>query len=157
IRVGTKGKAYVVDSRGFLVADPDIGLVLRKTDLANSPVVSQVLASGTKSGAVATEGADAVLAGYATIDSLGWKVLAQEPASEVYANLNNLIKGSALLLGVGLVLSALAALILTRRMVQPIRTLQAGAARIAEGDFGSKIDVRTGDELESLAGEFNRM
>ena len=34
IKIGDKGKAYVVDGNGFLVADPDIGLVLRKTNLA---------------------------------------------------------------------------------------------------------------------------
>ena len=34
IRIGAKGKAYVVDSNGLLVADPDIGLVLRKTSMA---------------------------------------------------------------------------------------------------------------------------
>ena len=34
IKIGDKGKAYVVDSNGFLVADPDIGLVLRKTNLS---------------------------------------------------------------------------------------------------------------------------
>src|SRR5256885_5093295 len=34
IKIGEKGKAYVVDGSGFLVADPDIGLVLRKTDLS---------------------------------------------------------------------------------------------------------------------------
>ncbi len=33
IKIGDKGKAYVVDRNGFLIADPDIGLVLRKTDL----------------------------------------------------------------------------------------------------------------------------
>ena len=33
IKIGEKGKAYVVDSNGFLVADPDIGLVLRKTPM----------------------------------------------------------------------------------------------------------------------------
>ena len=35
IKIGEKGKAYVVDRSGFLVADPDIGLVLRKTDLSH--------------------------------------------------------------------------------------------------------------------------
>ena len=35
IKIGEKGKAYVVDGSGFLVADPDIGLVLRKTDLSD--------------------------------------------------------------------------------------------------------------------------
>src|SRR3982750_576253 len=39
IKIGDKGKAYVVDSNGFLVADPDIGLVLRKTNLGALPHV----------------------------------------------------------------------------------------------------------------------
>ena len=34
IKIGDKGKAYVVDQNGLLVADPDIGLVLRKTSMA---------------------------------------------------------------------------------------------------------------------------
>jgi len=34
IKIGDKGKAYVVDKSGLLVADPDIGLVLRKTSMA---------------------------------------------------------------------------------------------------------------------------
>jgi len=37
IKIGEKGKAYVVDASGFLVADPDIGLVLRKTNLGGLP------------------------------------------------------------------------------------------------------------------------
>src|SRR5436190_1936979 len=39
IRIGDKGKAYAVDGNGYLVADPDIGLVLRKTDLSALPHV----------------------------------------------------------------------------------------------------------------------
>ena len=61
------------------------------------------------------------------------------------------------LLLAGLVISALAALALARGMAQPIRTLQEGAQRIGEGDLDQKIDIRTGDELEALAGQFNRM
>ena len=43
IKIGDKGKAYVVDGNGFLVADPDIGLVLRKTDLSQLPHVKAAL------------------------------------------------------------------------------------------------------------------
>src|SRR6202035_4607344 len=39
IKIGENGKAYVVDGNGFLVADPDIGLVLRKTNLSQLPHV----------------------------------------------------------------------------------------------------------------------
>ncbi|HEX6398812.1 MAG TPA: GAF domain-containing protein, partial [Steroidobacteraceae bacterium] len=62
----------------------------------------------------------------------------------------------ALIVG-GLLFSALAALYLARSMVRPIGVLQEGAQRIGAGDLEQKIEVRTGDELEALAGQFNRM
>lgn len=43
IKIGKKGKAYVVDGSGHLVADPDIGLVLRKTDLSQLPQITLAL------------------------------------------------------------------------------------------------------------------
>jgi signal transduction histidine kinase len=48
-------------------------------------------------------------------------------------------------------------LFLARRMVQPIQALQAGATRIGSGALDQRIEVHTGDELEALAEEFNRM
>src|SRR5436190_17862874 len=43
IHVGKAGAAYVVDERGLLIAHPDIGVVLRKTDLARLPHVALAL------------------------------------------------------------------------------------------------------------------
>src|SRR5206468_2802527 len=40
-------------------------------------------------------------------------------------------------------------------MVTPIQALQAGAARIGAGELGHRIEIRTGDELEALANQFN--
>src|SRR5437667_5033830 len=57
----------------------------------------------------------------------------------------------------GLALSIVGSLILTRKMVNPIRALQTGAGRIGAADLGYRIHVRTGDELEALADQFNRM
>ena len=37
------------------------------------------------------------------------------------------------------------------------RRLRAGAARIGSGDLGQRISVKTGDELEALADQFNDM
>ena len=42
-------------------------------------------------------------------------------------------------------------------MVRPIRRLEEGARKIGAGDLGQSIEVHTGDELEALAGQFNRM
>ena len=42
------------------------------------------------------------------------------------------------------------ALLLARRMVRPIRQIEAGANEIGEGRLDQRIDVKTGDELEAL-------
>src|SRR5258706_11311327 len=46
---------------------------------------------------------------------------------------------------------------LAGRMVGPIRALRAGAARIGSGDLSQRIAIKTGDELEALANQFNDM
>src|SRR6266516_4413562 len=50
-----------------------------------------------------------------------------------------------------------AATFLARRMVGPIQALRAGAARIGGGDLSQRISIKTGDELEALADQFNDM
>jgi adenylate cyclase len=54
-------------------------------------------------------------------------------------------------------LSLIAGFLLARRIVQPIQALQQGAERIGAGALDHYIDIRTGDELETLAEEVNEM
>ena len=98
-----------------------------------------------------------MLTSVALIEPLGWRVFVEQPVSEVNAKLDASIVRTALLLLAGLLLSAFGALALARGMVRPIRTLDEGARRIGAGDLDQKIDVRTGDELQGLAEQFNRM
>ena len=42
-------------------------------------------------------------------------------------------------------------------MVVPIQALRSGAARIGSGDLSQRIAIKTGDEIESLADQFNDM
>jgi len=160
IKVGEKGKAYVVDATGHLIADPDIGRVLRKTDLSGLAHVKAALApaADAEPAMLARDPAGTeVLTAFAPIDPLGWRVFVEQPVSEVYATLNASILRTILLLAGGFVISALAALFMARGMVRPIRTLQEGAQKIGAGELEQRIDVRTGDELEALAGQFNDM
>jgi signal transduction histidine kinase len=39
----------------------------------------------------------------------------------------------------------------------PVRDLERGAGRVAQGDFEHRIEVRSGDEMEDLAAAFNNM
>ena len=160
IKIGDKGKAYVVDHNGFLIADPDIGLVLRKTDMSQLPHVKAAI-NGQSADAEAMLSKDLagteVLTSVSTIEPLGWHVFVEQPVKEVYAKLNATVLRTGLLLLAGLVISALGALALARGMVRPIHILDEGARRIGEGNLDQKIDIHTGDELEGLADQFNRM
>jgi signal transduction histidine kinase len=173
IKIGQKGKAYVVDSTGFLVADPDIGLVLRKTDLSALEQVKAAFAPGANESLAMLAkdlAGNAVLTAHAPIEPareqaargapasvLGWKVFVEQPVTEVYAALDATILRTVALIVAGLLFSALAAMYLARSMVRPINVLQEGAQRIGAGELDQKIDIRTGDELEALAEQFNRM
>jgi signal transduction histidine kinase/HAMP domain-containing protein len=162
IRVGQKGYAYVVDGKGFLVAHPDISLVLKKVDLSTLPQVKEAIAAGPKAEWRAPQDAKdlngvSVLSAWAPIEATGWRVFVEEPQSEVFAPLYDAILRTVYLLIAGMVLSMIASVFLARRMVNPVRELQKGAERIGAGDLSGTIDIRTNDELEDLAQRFNVM
>jgi signal transduction histidine kinase len=164
IRIGSTGRAYVVDGRGQLVAHPDISLVLQKTDLSRLEQVQAALAGPAAPGApgraitVAKDSAGRqVLTAGAPIAPLGWWVFVEQPLGEALAPLYASVYRTVGLLLAGVVLSVLASLVLARRMTTPIRALQAGAARIGAGALDQRIEVKTGDELEGLADQFNQM
>jgi len=164
IKVGEGGRAYVVDSKGRLIAHPDISLVLQKTDVSELPQVKALrdhLASNADGPAEATFGRSLqgkeVLSASATIDPLGWLVFVDLPIAEAFAPIYASVERTVVLLLVGLAISGVASLFLARRLVSPIQTVQAGAARIGSGALDHRIEVKGSDELGALAGQFNRM
>ena len=161
INVGRAGYAYVVDSEGRLIAHPDISLVLQRPDLSGLPQVRAAQAPTGQAPEELTIARDLrgqqVLTARAPIDPLGWSAFVEQPLEEAYAPLYASILRTAVLLLVGLGLAVLASLVLARRMVRPIQALQAGATRIGAGALDQRIEVGTGDEVEELAGAFNRM
>jgi signal transduction histidine kinase len=164
VEVGPGGYAYVVDSRDHLVAHPDSRVLRARQDLSSLTQVRSARTEGFRSErdaqtAVVAEGLGGgpVLAAHAPIGTLGWLVFVERPAADAYAPLRAPIVRSAVIFVLGLGLSVLASLLLARRMVAPIRVLQEGATRIGAGILDQPIDLRTGDEIEALAGSFNRM
>src|SRR5437870_9150375 len=167
IKVGERGHAYVVDAQGRLIAHPDISLVLRNTDMSK---LAQVRAArAATSGAGSAENAaetvqeaeniegKKVLTAYAPVAPLGWLMFVELPAEEAYAPLYAALKRLGFVLLGALCFAVLAGMFLAGRMVGPIQVLQTGAARIGKGDLSQRIAIKTGDELEALANQFNDM
>src|SRR5580698_82581 len=159
IKVGQRGRAYVVDADGRLIAHPDISLVLRNTDMSKLAQVRSARSAG--SGDAVQEAEDItgnrVLTAYAQVTPLGWLVFVETPVAEAYAPLYASIQRTGYVLFGALLLAFIAGMILARRMVVPIQALRAGAARIGSGDLSQRISIKTGDEVEALADQFNDM
>ena len=161
IKIGKAGHAYVVDSHGQLIAHPDISLVLKKTDLSALDQVKGALAMSAQSAGMPGIARDLdgrqVLSASAPIAPLGWAVLIEQPLLEAFEPIRWSIYRTIGLALFGVLLSVLASLILARRMVRPIQALTEGAGRIGAGDLGHRLEVRSGDEIEKLAEQFNQM
>jgi signal transduction histidine kinase len=161
ITVGKAGYAYAISRAGELIAHPDISLVLQRRSVAHleqtkaafgerSPSTTKVIIAPDLQG-------HKVFSSFALIPSLDWAVIIDRPFDEVYETVYaSMLRTSALFL-IGLGMALIASLFLARRVVRPVRILREGVERIGTGDLGYRLDLKTGDEIEVLAEEFNKM
>src|SRR3989441_5659818 len=165
IKIGKAGHAFVLDGQGVLIAHPDISLVLQKTTFAGLDQVKAALAGGRPAPGEPREQVTmardlkgrSVMTAYATIAPLRWSVFVEQPLGEAFETLYASIQRTIGLLALGVLLAVAASLLLARRVVTPLQALHGVAARIGAGELDQRIDVRTGDEVEALADQFNSM
>ncbi|MGJ4902292.1 adenylate/guanylate cyclase domain-containing protein [Bradyrhizobium sp. HKCCYLS2058] len=156
-QVGKVGTAYVVDPRGQVLASSAKGPAVGQ-DLAKLPQVAAVLApDGQPLASGADSAGHAVLSAVATLPKLGWSVFFEQSTAHALAPIRDQLLRGALLIALGLSVAILAGSLLARRMLVPITALRAGARKLGAGDFAQRIEVKTHDELEELADQFNSM
>lgn len=157
----TGGAAYVVDRIGQLISHPNIGLVLAKTNLSALPHVRQALDQGVEASTLVGGARDikgqSVVSFAVPIPRLGWTVFSEQSLQEAFRPVYASIARSIGLVVLGIAAAVAISLLLARRMVRPIREIERGARQLGERKFDQRIALRTGDELEGLVRQFNRM
>jgi class 3 adenylate cyclase/HAMP domain-containing protein len=158
VQVGKVTAAYIVDASGRVLAGSGAVRNLGQ-DVARLPQVAALLktSSATTSGDGTDAEGHAVLTAARPVPKLGWFVMLEQPTSQALAPVRDLLFRIAILLALGLVVAIFAGMLLARRMVIPISALRAGARRLGSGDFSHRIAIKTNDELEELADQFNSM
>jgi signal transduction histidine kinase len=162
IQFGVAGYAYLVDGQGNLIAHNDPSLVLRRTNLSHIAEVQEFLRNPIDPDPTPTNEAQGimgkpVLSTYAPLRGLGWAVILEEPVDMALADMKVVRYFAWLLMGIGLLVGAVVLVWVGNRMTRPIRELHSGVKIIRSGNLDHQVKIKTTDEIQSLADEFNSM
>ncbi|PJB09134.1 hypothetical protein CO121_01605, partial [bacterium (Candidatus Gribaldobacteria) CG_4_9_14_3_um_filter_36_15] len=92
-----------------------------------------------------------------SLPMFGWKLVVFRPVAEIYEPTSVLGSNLVLITFITLIFIFIVSLFFSQLVVNPIKKLHKGAEIIRKGNLDYKVDIRTGDEIEQLAKEFNRM
>jgi signal transduction histidine kinase/HAMP domain-containing protein len=162
IQVGKAGYAYIVARSGDVVAHPNISMVLRRRKAGHLEQVKSALRPAPniqKPESIVAEGlnGEEVLSSYAYLPSLDWAVIVERPLAEAYEPLYASLLRTYTLVTIGLGIALLATVYVARRVVRPLEALRWGVEKIGKGDLNHHLEIKTGDEIEVLAEQFNKM
>ena len=93
----------------------------------------------------------------ADIPGLRWNVIAKIDTSEAFAPVTAFTRTLVLSTAVIIFVVCIAAMLLARLFVRPIRRLESGAQQISAGDYHVTLAVKSRDEFGDLTAAFNDM
>jgi signal transduction histidine kinase len=168
IRFGRTGHVMLIDSRGIVLSCPILPTGVQLSDPSLIPKVT-----GRQPGWVTADsdghgGQGTAIIGFAllpetsratngALDLGAWHTFVWQSSDELFAPIRHLMTWMLILASVALCLLATLGYFAASRIVTPVRRLQEAARLIGRGELQEPIQIRTGDELEDLAIEFNRM
>jgi nitrate/nitrite-specific signal transduction histidine kinase len=148
-------RLYLVDGHGHVIYHSDTWRI--GEDLSARQVVQRALARRSGGMRTRSEDGDEIVASFAPVPGTNWLIITEERwAALISSSLGYrrlLLVLLALIVAVPAVVIAVGAVRITR----PIKELTQAAKEVAGGRFGQVIPLRTHDEIEELATQFNRM
>jgi len=155
LRLGETGAIYIVDRSGRVIYHSDSDRIGE-----DFSALDAVRAAGAgRSGALRArdfEGRD-IVAGFAPVPGTPWGLVNEERWDALMEPSRSYQRFLLVLLGLGVIVPIAVTAIGVRRITRPIRQLTAAARSVAAGDFGQALAIRTGNEIEDLAEQFNAM
>lgn len=166
IRMGEKGFGYVVDGTGLLIAHPSEEWRLKLNLLTSAELGFEGLDEAGRMMVAGRPG----LVGYkrpdgskmiAIFDRIpetpGWFLGLALSEEELMGKVTSLVRQIILLLLGTLIVLLLIVVFISGRIAAPVAELKRGVQKVSSGDLDYSLKIRTGDEIEELAGAFNKM
>jgi signal transduction histidine kinase len=156
--IGHEGHMLLVDEKGTILASRDPGLLMTSIEDLLAAQFGNFMDSDQGVLVFETDSGTQYLYSY-TSPRLGWKIAAVIPREEIDREIWRSVSVALLGLSLALVLLSVLTLVgLNAFVVNPLRNLNNVALDIARtGSLDRRIEIRSTDELGSLAASFNQM
>jgi len=168
IRFGKTGHVMLIDSRGIVMSCPILPTGVSISDLSLIPLVTPFHPGWVAAPSDGHGGRTTSIIGFAPLPEtsratngsleLGsWSTFVWQSSDELFAPIHHLFTWMTIFGLVAVCLLVALGYLAANRIVLPIRQLQKAAESIGRGELRQSIQIQTGDELEALAEDFNRM
>ncbi|MBI5746505.1 MAG: PAS domain S-box protein [Nitrospirae bacterium] len=167
VRIGKSGHATLVDSKGTIIMCPMFpmgshhvspGLFNMITRVKPGWGVADDDAHGGKDSIVGFAPVEATIRpDYGWLDGNRWYVFIRQSPNEMYAPIYSFLARVSIFAFVLIVFLALTAVYAAGDIVKPINELYKGVELIGQGKLDHRLYIKTDDEIERLADQFNRM
>ncbi|MBN2223579.1 MAG: PAS domain S-box protein [Deltaproteobacteria bacterium] len=162
VRFGETGYILIVDQFGNIVSNPNRSMIFEK--FPGLPT-GEIPIDGVKSFSVEFADRDGIeYVGSAVVmdknplfEMAPLFIVAIQQKNEAYSLSHYVLIRDLLEMIAVLSLIILVSIYISARMTQPIQTIIDGTARIAEGNLGTTIDVKSWKEINRIAEAFNMM
>ncbi len=167
IRFGKTGHVMLIDSEGRVLSCPILPTGEHIADRQLIPFVTSLEPGWVLAPSDGHGGTSHSIIGFSALPTMtrvmmdstntAWHLFVWQSSEELFAPVyhlrNWIITFGAISFGLLLILG----IIVSKRVVRPIRILQSAAKRIANRELMEPIVIKTGDEIEDLAEELNQM
>lgn len=168
IRFGKTGHVMLIDSRGVVMSCPILPTGVSLSDPALIPLITPLQPGWVQASSDGHGGQQSSVIGFAplpetsratngSLEGGSWHTFVWQSSDELFAPIQHLFTWMVVFGTVAIALLASLGYVAASRIVTPVRELQQAARSIGHGELRSPIRIQTGDELEDLADEFNRM
>jgi nitrate/nitrite-specific signal transduction histidine kinase len=151
---------YVTDRNQQIIYSSDPSEIGK--DVSGKAYLSQLLQGESRSGRF-RDGTKDMVVSYEPMgasiqdDMLGWIAFKEQSWTEIMQPFLPYQRLLLALLALGVVVPALVTAYGVRHITNPIQKLIHAAQQVTAGQFKQRIEVKTGDEIETLADQFNLM
>ncbi len=156
VKVGTSGRAFLVDEEGRIIAD---GRQNGKSRIAQGDRIDgHPLAAATAAAEAQYTGPDrveVVAVSTARVPRVGWRVIVEQPTEDAFAPARRLERQLLLFVTLALLANIGIGIAFGRSLLRPISDLLAGIRAIGEGQLGQRVHITRDDEFRLLGEAFN--